>query len=339
MRDLDRYCGCLIGGAAGDALGYAVEFMDAQAIFRRYGAGGITDYALVNGVAEISDDTQMTLFTANGLLNAAERGMEGDYAACLEAAYRDWYATQTRRYPLPSASTATWLASVPGLFRRRAPGSTCMSALSRATCGSIAHPINDSKGCGGVMRVAPIGLYFDVPTDRQDEADRIGAQAAALTHGHELAYMPAAGLVHIVGRLAHDPAVSVMGAVLEMKAAVGRQFAQARHLPDFLALIDRAVALAQSASDDLAAIQQLGEGWTGDEALAIAVYCALKYAGDFERAIAAAVNHGGDSDSTGAIAGNILGAHLGLKRIPSKYLEKLELKEIILRLAEALYQV
>ena len=189
------------------------------------------------------------------------------------------------------------------------------------------------------MRVAPIGLYFDVPTDRQDEADRIGAQAAALTHGHELAYMPAAGLVHIVGRLAHDPAVSVMGAVLEMKAAVGRQFAQAKHLPDFLALIDRAVALAQSASDDLAAIQQLGEGWTGDEALAIAVYCALKYAGDFERAIAAAVNHDGDSDSTGAIAGNILGAHLGLKRIPSKYLEKLELKEIILRLAEALYQV
>ena len=169
MRDLDRYCGCLIGGAAGDALGYAVEFMDAQAIFRRYGAGGITDYALVNGVAEISDDTQMTLFTANGLLNAAERGMEGDYAACLEAAYRDWYATQTRRYPLPSASTATWLASVPGLFRRRAPGSTCMSALSRATCGSIAHPINDSKGCGGVMRVAPIGLYFDVPTDRQED--------------------------------------------------------------------------------------------------------------------------------------------------------------------------
>lgn len=61
MKDIDRYRGCLLGGAAGDALGYAVEFLDDAAIFSRYGEKGITEYTLRNGVAEISDDTQMTL--------------------------------------------------------------------------------------------------------------------------------------------------------------------------------------------------------------------------------------------------------------------------------------
>lgn len=60
MKNIDKYRGCLIGGAAGDALGYAVEFLDDAAIFSKYGENGITEYSLVNGVAEISDDTQMT---------------------------------------------------------------------------------------------------------------------------------------------------------------------------------------------------------------------------------------------------------------------------------------
>ena len=68
MYDLDRYRGCLLGGAAGDALGYPVEFLSLADIRERYGPAGITSYALQHGVAQISDDTQMTLFTANGLL-------------------------------------------------------------------------------------------------------------------------------------------------------------------------------------------------------------------------------------------------------------------------------
>ena len=61
MKDINRIRGCLIGGAVGDALGYTVEFMKDSEIFKTYGSDGITEYALVNGVAEISDDTQMTL--------------------------------------------------------------------------------------------------------------------------------------------------------------------------------------------------------------------------------------------------------------------------------------
>ena len=74
VKDIDKFRRCLIGGAAGDALGYLVEFLDGKSIFQKYGKNGITEYSLVNGVAEISDDTQMTLFTANGLLLGTTRG-------------------------------------------------------------------------------------------------------------------------------------------------------------------------------------------------------------------------------------------------------------------------
>jgi ADP-ribosylglycohydrolase len=65
----NKVLGSMIGGAVGDALGYPVEFMSYGQIVNKYGPDGITRYALnAKGEAEISDDTQMALFTANGVL-------------------------------------------------------------------------------------------------------------------------------------------------------------------------------------------------------------------------------------------------------------------------------
>lgn len=184
MRKVDRFRGCLIGGAAGDALGYAVEFMQDTEIFRRYGADGITEYDLTGEVAQISDDTQMTLFTATGLLLGTTRGMirgiMGPYSGYIGSSYQDWLKTQEERYPLPDEYHYSWLVDVPELFSRRAPGGTCLSALRAGGSGTIEHPINNSKGCGGVMRVAPIGLYFNDRRMDIEKIDRIGAEAAAI---------------------------------------------------------------------------------------------------------------------------------------------------------------
>ena len=114
-------------------------------------------------------------------------------------------------------------------------------------------------------------------------------------------------------------------------------FPNAKHMDELLTLIQKAIALSEDNTDDLNAIRQLGEGWVAEETLAIAVYCALKYSNDFEKGIIAAVNHDGDSNSTGAVAGNILGATLGIDAIPQKYLNDLELKDIILEIAEDLH--
>ena len=343
MRDLDRFKGCLTGGAIGDALGYAVEFQREPEIFETYGPAGITRYDLDHGLARISDDTQMTLFTATGLLYGQACGTlhapNAGAVSCIRQAYLDWYATQTEAYPLPASHRRiSWLADRKEFFSRRAPGGTCLSALMEGGHGTIERPVNHSKGCGGVMRVAPIGLYFIGNEEwSAEQAALLGAQAAAVTHGHELGYLPAAALVHIVYSLASGRRDTVLSAVEDVMGAMPGLFPKASHMKEFLALMEKAVRLAGRSPDDLTAIHQLGEGWVAEETLAIAVYCALKYPDDFEKAIVASVNHNGDSDSTGAVTGNILGAYLGYDALPGFYLRDLELRDIILEVAEELH--
>lgn len=340
MKDQEKYRGCLIGGAIGDALGYPVEFLDAGSIFQQYGEHGITEYSLKNSVAEISDDTQMTLFTANGLLLGTTRGMTrgimGKYSDYIAGCYKDWYQTQCKDNA-EGAYHCSWLVNIPELHASRAPGNTCLSAIAQGADGTIEKPINQSKGCGGIMRVAPIGLYFEGKRYTQKEIDRIGAEAAAITHGHELGYIPAAALTHIIQLVTHDAEITLLAAVQDSMAAMKELFPEAKHLKELFALVQKAIHLSSEDSDDLDAIGELGEGWVAEETLAIAIYCSLKHRNSFEEAVTAAVNHSGDSDSTGAVTGNIMGAYLGLHGIPEKYIEHLELKDIILEVADDLY--
>lgn len=101
--------------------------------------------------------------------------------------------------------------------------------------------------------------------------------------------------------------------------------------------MNMSVNLSEKNIHDLDAIHQLGEGWVAEETLAIAVYYALKYENNFEKVIISSVNHNGDSDSTGAVAGNIIGAYLGIESIPEKFIENLEIKDVISEIAEDLY--
>ena len=150
--------------------------------------------------------------------------------------------------------------------------------------------------------------------------------------------MPAAGLVHIIHLVAHSDEISMYDAVEDMKIAITHQFENDKHLDEFLKLIDKAVELSKNENiDDIKAIRKLGQGWVAEETLAIAIYCSLKYSNDFDKALIASVNHSGDSDSTGAVTGNIVGAYLGLKGIPQKYIENLELKDVILYIADDLF--
>lgn len=103
-----------------------------------------------------------------------------------------------------------------------------------------------------------------------------------------------------------------------------------------LRAIELAEELVVSGLPHEEAIARLGQGWVAEEALAISIYCSL-VARNFKHGVILAVNHDGDSDSTGAITGNLLGAMLGVKAIPAEWLEPLELREVITELAEDLY--
>ena len=183
------------------------------------------------------------------------------------------------------------------------------------------------------MRVAPIGLY----TKHPEKAGLLAAQNAAMTHGHELGYIPAGMLGYCISTLSHEENTSLLTVIQSSMDWVTRQFSTAKYLPELITLVERAVSLVTSTLPDEEAIRMLGEGWVAEETLAIAVYCALKSKHNFDRALIAAVNHDGDSDSAGAVTGNLLGASLGLSGIPLKYQYALELREIILELADDLY--
>ena len=338
MKDLAKYLGCLIGGAAGDALGYAVEFSSIDEIRRTFGERGIRRYAKTSGKALISDDTQMTLFTANGLLlgktRTRMRGISGPVEGYIHCAYLDWLYTQTGKSP--RNYQYTWLRNVKRLHACRAPGKTCLSALSSGKCGTIDKPINNSKGCGGVMRVAPIGLYF---CEHGDEAyvTGLGAKAAAITHGHPLGFIPAATLVNIVYNclnVGYNSLKEVIEHSIRFTENLYGHYPETGYLTR---LLEKAIQLSETDNPDLCNIQQLGEGWVAEETLAIAVYCSLKYPDDFEKAVIASVNHSGDSDSTGAVTGNILGAWLGIEAIPQHFKEGLEIIDVIEEIAKELY--
>lgn len=353
-KNLDKIRGALIGGAIGDALGYPVEFLTLDRITGKYGEQGITAYEIdrASGKALISDDTQMTLFTANGILFGETRGrMRGigaaphDYVAM---AYQDWLTTQYADYRTASQAkrydcgrSVSWLLDVPALYSRRAPGNTCISALSEAhesrnTSDYMKSPRNSSKGCGGIMRVAPLGIRdVNKPIDWLDQE---GAYLAAITHGHPLGYLPAAVLTHILNRIVfpREKQMTLLEIIDESVETTRRLFDGTDYLDDLCAIINKAVRLAANHDTNRSNIRQLGGGWVAEETLAIAIYCALRYEHDFSAGIIAAVNHDGDSDSTGAVTGNILGAINGYNSIEAKWKNHLELMDVLLEMSDDL---
>jgi ADP-ribosylglycohydrolase len=324
----NNYTACLLGGAIGDALGWPVEFSRLSEIKRKYGEKGISDLIKTNGKVEITDDTQMTIFTADGLLKSASKAFDEESMPDMNTvynSYQDWLATQKNGY---TKQQNGWISQIKDLYVSRAPGNTCLGALIEGKAGSIEKPPNRSEGCGGVMRVAPAGLmYYKNP----ETAFEAGARCAALTHGHPNAYLAAGVHAAIIANMVKgkNAEQSVDDAVEILSKYAGSE--------KLLSLIENAKIFAKSDISPESAIKTLGEGWHGDEAIAISIYCVLKENQNFEKALIMAVNHDGDSDSTGSIVGNILGAYLGLEKIPQKWREEVELSKELTQIAKDLY--
>ncbi|MFE4197658.1 ADP-ribosylglycohydrolase family protein [Paenarthrobacter sp. NPDC056912] len=326
-----RVHGSLLGGALGDSLGYAVEFDSVAAIRARFGADGLTSFGQLDDGPHFSDDTQMTLYTVDGLVEALEwanDGVAADEIACLWLAYLRWLATQdvavSSAAPTPQPR---WIDAQDVLRHRRAPGNACLSGLASGAMGTVARPVNpDSKGCGTVMRSAPFGLVPHIP---REAVYKLSSDAASLTHGHPSARLSAAAfglLIHnIVG------GSDVRSAAIEALGYVNAVPTKAPELPERL---EAALRLSE-ASNPLGPEElttALGEGWIAEEALAVGLYAVLATSGSepadhFRNAIAVAINHSGDSDSTGSIAGNILGAYYGDACLPVEWLEALDAPE------------
>lgn len=281
---------CLLGGA----LGYPIEFSH----------GPFLDVTF-EGI--VSDDAQMTLFTAEGIV-------DGD----VHEAYQRWLRTQLGERD----DNVYGLMTIPQLWVRRAPGNTCLSALVQNAqfdrLPTVESPPNDSKGCGAVMRSAPFGIA----ARSREEAFAKARDAGVLTHGHPSGYLSAAIFASIVFDLLRD--ASYDDAIDRGIALLQKE----RGHEETLRAIEKARALGDGN------VETLGGGWVGEEALAIAIACAGH--DDVRSTLWRAVAHAGDSDSTGSLAGNLLGARLGMAALPADWLERLELRETIVQAADAL---
>lgn len=322
--DRDHYRGCLLGGSIGDAMGYAVEFMSLGKIKEHFGDDGIRDLKIDGrGKALISDDTQMMLFTAEGILNAWRESINPAHA--IWESYLRWYSTQG--YPLAEQLKKGSLIGLAELNHQRAPGNTCLQALATGQMGNRNTALNNSKGNGGVMRVAPVGLVY---VKDSYQAFRVGCESAMITHSHPTGYLSAGALAVILSEILSGSSLraSVLKAIEILSS-----YSDNEETKDAM---EKALRLIDFNVEPQEALKLLGPGWIAEEALAIGIYCSLKYSDDFKEGLLCSVNHSGDSDSTGMVTGNILGAYLGCDSIPFEWLLNVELGNVTSGIADEL---
>lgn len=287
----------LFGLALGDALGWPAEFKQLAQIKSIYGEAGIQEPP---DPALYTDDTQMTLALAEGLLDV---GLDADIDVQMNAVGKQF---------------VKWLHTAPS----RAPGGTCIAGVERFENGvawrqsGVAH----SKGCGSAMRVAAIGYLYQHETEKLVDVARA---SGIITHGHPAAVAASIAAAYLV-KLALDGVHpdEYMRRVLEITDGISDEFDQA---------IYRA-GQAHFASEERA-LKHIGEGWVGEEAVALALWCVMKYPDDYVACVRRGANSDGDSDSIACIAGGISAARLGLDAIPTAWRQRCENRDYIIDLA------
>lgn len=305
-----QFTGSIVGLAVGDALGYPAEFRSRAELLRAFPPRGIEDFVPTGSHPRgtFSDDTQMTVALARGLLAARKRPEEFDQVMqAIAAEFVRWSQSPEND---------------------RAPGNTCMAA-----CRNLAHGfawreagVKNSKGCGSAMRVAPIGLlYRDL-----DLVAHVARLSSVITHGHDAAIEGAAAAA-IAVRMALDQATPEKIYEEIMRRCADRS-------ADFKACFEKIPGLIDRPVEEVLSKRGLGEGWVAEEAVAGAMWCFFRSPDDYRSAILLAVNTDGDSDSLAAIAGSILGARLGLEAIPAEWARDIEKQETLIALGNALFE-
>ena len=330
MKSRSDFEACLLGGAIGDALAAPIEFSHYPRILEEFGPEGVRDFVTwrhygLDARGCFTDDTQMTLFSADGLirawLHAEAKGNAKGYRRLTHRAYLRWYATQAMAFDataLAENAEAGWLMGMEELHRRMAPGNTCLGSLESGRRGGVGSDqrYNDSKGCGTVMRVAPAGLLNGgLLMDAWD----LGCDLGAITHGLETGIQSGGAFAVILDALV-DGADLMAAAEASLERVTDRATESA---------IREALKAAETQAADVRTVESLGGGWIAEEALSIALFCALKHPDNFKKSVLLAANHSGDSDSTAAICGNIVGLMVGLDGIPATWHEEVQMSEVI----------
>ncbi|PZT70544.1 ADP-ribosylglycohydrolase family protein [Streptomyces sp. SW4] len=323
-----RVRGTLLGVAVGDALGAPVGALDLDGIRAAHGAEGLADLAPAHGRrGAVTHLTQLTLFSVDGLIRAQVRRDTGAWhpPTDLHRAYRRWHATQHDWGPDERRKEDGWLAREEWLYSRRDPTRALLLGLGDDVMGTPDVPKNPGeRGPEAAARSAPFGLL--VGWEPQLVA-QLAVECAAQTHGHPTATLAAGAYAVVVHALARGDGLDAA-----VQRALALLAARPGHPPVSDALQHALGAVRQGLPTPDRVAELLGEG-TAEGAVAAAVYCAL-VGEDVRHGLRLAVNHGGPSAVTGALAGGLLGALHGETALPPAWLAELEGRPTILELAD-----
>ena len=288
---IDKIRGYIYGSAYGDALGAPIEFLSHEAIIHRYGPDGINE-PIVR--ANWTDDTEIMMAVGKGII-----------------------AEKTDNFEIIMTNVAKqfikWLGNT-GL----APGMTCLTACQTLKRGKNwkESGIVDSKGCGSAMRSGILGFLFEDKEALKVVAHNVGI----ITHGHIDADVAAQAAALLVYYAKHEIAIQEYPRLLRNDiGGLSEKF------DNLLNVVEKLIR--DSDIDDVAALGIIGQGWVGDEAVLMALYCILKYPDDYPKVLRTAVNITGDSDSIGAIAEGIMGTKIGFEKLPKEWKDRLIEKE------------
>uniref|UniRef100_A0AAU2K4R4 ADP-ribosylglycohydrolase family protein n=1 Tax=Streptomyces sp. NBC_00049 TaxID=2903617 RepID=A0AAU2K4R4_9ACTN len=325
-----RVRGTLLGSALGDALGAPVAGLSLDAIRAAHGPAGLAEPAPAHGRrGAVTAATQLALFTADGLIRAHVRRDTGAWhpPTDIHRAYRRWAATQHDWGPDERRKDNGWLAQQEWLYARRGPDRACLTGFADDTLGTPDQPKNPAaRNAAAAARSAPFGLLVGWEPAL---VLQLAVECAAQSHGHPSAYLSAGAFAVIVHGLIRggSPDSAVQRALGLLGARPGHQ-----PVTDALQRALTAVTRGAPGPEAVEAITAGGEHGA-EEALAVAVYCAL-VAEDVPHGLRLAVNHGGDSTATGALCGALLGALHGETALPGAWLAGLEGRATLLELSE-----
>ncbi len=325
---LSFFRGCLSGMAVGDAMGYTVDKKTWEQIVNDYGPNGLLGYDLVNGCADVTSYTQLTVFVCNGMLLSAFRSQPDAHQRFLAVALREWAKSQQFRFT--AEKTRCWVAQVPQMRRRHCMDTRMLDTLTRPELGTPEKPLNNYNAPCGLTTAVAVGLAFDGKQMEPDKVGTLAAQAVAALQGDPETFLSGAVLAYCIAGIIHAPEHTLAEQVLQAMQAVqgqfGEQYPQTEQIRQKL---ERAIAMTRDSDlTPLAAMTMLG-CTTASECLAGAIYAAIIHVGNFDEAMIAAVNHSGRSAAVGAMTGALLGALLGVEALPEFYLESLEVTEIL----------
>ncbi|MBQ8237220.1 MAG: ADP-ribosylglycohydrolase family protein [Oscillospiraceae bacterium] len=327
------YLGCLLGLAAGDAMGAPVDKLTWREIRADYGPGGIQGYDLTDGSPAITSHTQLCAYTCNGLLLGQTRqrlnGRTAPYARYIALSQKEWANAQRRWSSLQR--TYCWVYWAEEFRSRRCADARMMDTLALERIGSPEEPINRLDGPGSLTSAVAAGLFM--PGDAQ----RLGAETVALTYGKPSAFITGAITANLIGRLLRNNELPLMRQLeLVLKEADAMFTKDYPQTIDVIRTVIRAVELARAGGSRQIAMEELICG-SAAQVLAGAVYTLLTCGDDFDAAMITAVNHSGRSSAVAALTGGFLGAKLGMEGIPAFYLEGLEVSGVLEELADDLF--